>query len=494
LEFPATAHGIGIDCPKCGQKTVLTASDPEPEPKAAATETLAASELTTAFTGRIRRTRAPFPYLVGLFLVAGAMLLLPFLYLGLIGLVGWLTWQWAIQAKEIFPNGFTGFYAYLALLTLYLAPLFAGCVLVLFMTKPLFARRAPSAQPLALNPGAEPMLFSFVSQVCQSVGAPFPRRIDVNCQLTAAAGFRRGIWSFAGSDLVLTLGLPLVAGLNTEQLAAVVAHELGHFAQGVGMRLYYLIRRVNEWFLRVVFQRDAWDLMLEESADTRSLMLGVIIATARMAVWSSRQLLRLIMLAGHIISCFYSRQQEYHADQISIQLAGSAVFERLLFRNHILSCALQNSYREMQNTWRSSRALPIDFTAYLLAFDQVMPSDLRQKLEDTLGLARTRLIDTHPSPGDRIRCARQAAASGVFHLDRPARALFSNFEVLSKQVSLLHYSDDLHLPLGRARFYSVGEVKPASEISEPQDQPPSDALPPSKPSRLRIAKRKAPES
>ena len=54
---------------------------------------------------------------------------------------------------------------------LYITPLIAGFVVVLFMIKPLLARRAAAAQPLALNPAAEPVLFALVRCVCDAVGA-----------------------------------------------------------------------------------------------------------------------------------------------------------------------------------------------------------------------------------------------------------------------------------------------------------------------------------
>jgi Zn-dependent protease with chaperone function len=36
--------------------------------------------------------------------------------------------------------------------------------------------------------------------------------------------------------LVLVIGLPLAAGMSMRQVAGVLAHEFGHFAQGAGMR------------------------------------------------------------------------------------------------------------------------------------------------------------------------------------------------------------------------------------------------------------------
>jgi hypothetical protein len=56
---------------------------------------------------------------------------------------------------------------------------------------------------------------------------------------------------YLGNDLVLTIGLPLVAGFNLREFAGVLAHEFGHFSQGVGMRISYVIRSISFWFTRV---------------------------------------------------------------------------------------------------------------------------------------------------------------------------------------------------------------------------------------------------
>ena len=47
---------------------------------------------------------------------------------------------------------------------------------------------------------------------------------------------------------MLTIGLPLVAGLSLREFAGIIAHEFGHFTQGFGMRLSYVIRQINGWF------------------------------------------------------------------------------------------------------------------------------------------------------------------------------------------------------------------------------------------------------
>jgi len=334
-------------------------------------------------------------------------------------------------------------------------------VLVFFMVKPLLARRAPSAQPLAMNPALEPALYALIARICDLVGAPMPRRIDLVCDLNASAGFRRGAASLLGNDLVLTIGLPLVAGLNLQQFAGVIAHEFGHFAQGFGMRLSYIIRCINGWFVRVVYERDAWDIWLEEMGmEAQDAGILIVVNCARLGVGTSRLVLKLLMLLAHAFSCFLLRQMEYDADSYSIKVAGSGATEAATRRMAELGEALDRSYKEMRTTWNLSRRLPEDFPAYLVAQHAKLPAALCQRIQDRLGLARTRLFDTHPSDGDRIRRARQAGDPGVFHLELPASILLSHFAIISKQVTHLHYAEDLGLVFDAANLRPVEGVAP----------------------------------
>jgi hypothetical protein len=79
-------------------------------------------------------------------------------------------------------------------------------------------------------------------------------------------------------------------------------------------------------------------------------------------------------------------------------------------------------------------------------------------------LGATGLFDTHPSKGDRIRRARRAAQPGVCHLEGPASSLFASFAVPAKQVTLLHYQDDLGIPAIAAKL--VPDNPPSNPTSE----------------------------
>ena len=465
IQFPIEAAGITIACPHCQQQTQLTLNAPsEVEPSASAPDTVSAVEILGAFAGPVRRTRTSLVYQLGLILVTLTMIVLPIIYLALVAAAAWGVYLYATHFTFLLHSMSGGGRVYLVKLVAYIGPLFIGAVLVFFMVKPLFARRGTRSQPLALNPGAEPTLYAFIARICETVRAPMPKRIDLDCQLNAAAGFRRGLWSLFGHDLVLTIGVPLVAGLNLREFAGVVAHEFGHFTQGFGMRLSYIIRSINGWFFRVVYERDSWDMALEEwGTDTEDWRVMLVVNFARLGVWFSRLLLKLLMFTGHAISCFLLRQMEYDADSYEIKLAGSEAFESTAKRMAVLNAAMEKAYKEMGFVWKQSHKLPDNFPAYLCKHEASIPAAAKAQVQDTLGLSRTGFFDTHPSDGDRIRRARRAAEPGVFGLELPATVLFSNFEVISKQITHIHYIDDLEIPVDPSALRAVESAPAAAQ-------------------------------
>jgi len=229
---------------------------------------------------------------------------------------------------------------------IYVTPLVAGVIMVFFMTKPLFAPRARKDRdrPYPLDPEVESELFSFIASICQTVGAPQPRQIELNCDLDAFGGLRPGFLSFFGHDLVLFVGLPLAGMVSVGELAGILAHEFGHFSQGASIRLYRVISTINNWFARVVFQRDAWDETLDQwRLNSEGFTMSFILACARLGVLLSRFILYLLCLLGTFISSSMSRQMEFNADAYAINLIGSAAYENFIRRLAVLQCAAKLS-------------------------------------------------------------------------------------------------------------------------------------------------------
>ena len=134
-------------------------------------------------------------YLLALFAVALLMVLLPLVYLALIGAVGYATYWHATENVTIFDRSTgtrSGGRAGIGVLMVYLTPIVVGAVLVVFMIKPLFAPRRLSHAPLSLNRRDEPLLFAFVDRLCDMVGSPRPARIDIDMDLNAPASLAGG--------------------------------------------------------------------------------------------------------------------------------------------------------------------------------------------------------------------------------------------------------------------------------------------------------------
>lgn len=396
----------------------------------------ASPSIVNAFQGAIEPVTVGFGYKLSIVLVLVFMLLLPVVYVALIGLVCVFLGLHAVHDTGLLHAG-RGRGAALALV-LYLAPLVAGAVLVFFMFKPLFARPVKRGRPRSLNRDQEPLLFAFVDRVCEVVGAPPPSRIDVDCDVNASASFRRGLLSMFGDDLVLTIGLPLVAGLNTRQLAGVLAHEFGHFSQGAGMRLSYLVRSVSFWLTRVVYERDEWDARLVALSQGLDIRLGIVFYMARVFVWLTRKILWCLMMLGHMIGGILLREMEFDADCYEARLAGSDCFESTTRKMALLNAATQGAYVDLDEFAQEGRLA--DDLPRLIASNvgQLKPAvvELVNKAVDE---ETTELFATHPASRDRIDRAREEQAPGIFHVELPGAALFRDFAALSRTCTFDFY-------------------------------------------------------
>jgi Zn-dependent protease with chaperone function len=413
-----------------------------------------------------------FFYKLGLGLVTLAMVLLPCVYIALTALAGYGVYYFATHYfADVWTWHIPGRFGPLVKVVCSCTPLLVGTIVVFFMVKPIFARRANQMQPITLNPDHEPVFHALVHRICEIVGAPAPREIRLNCEVNASAGFRRGFRSFFGNDLVLTVGLPLLAGLSMREISGVIAHEFGHFTQGAAMRLSYIIRRVNFWFARVIYQRDSWDATLDDWAESEDGWVAFMVGCARPGVWFSRLILKGLMLVGHAITGFLMREMEYDADRCEIHVAGSEGFEWAMFHLAEAGATTNWLHHEMAKTWRASHRLPDNIPMLVAHHVAQMSDDARAKVAAGVCTGKSGWLDTHPSHGDRIAAARRIGAPGLFTEDAHAIDLLQNFYTLGKFVTLAHYEDDLEIPTTDDFLIPVEAVLNQPEPAESAPEP-----------------------
>jgi Zn-dependent protease with chaperone function len=412
-------------------------------------------EIINGFEGEIERAPIAVHYRLGLCIVTGAMLLLPLVYLGLIVCVIALV---VVHATITGPMLF-GARNHWVILFGYVAPLVSGVILVFFMIKPLFARPNRYRKLRSLNVHEAPLLFGLVSRIADAVGAPEPGRIDIDCEVNASASFGTGLTGLFGNDLVLTIGLPLLADLTVQQLAGVIAHELGHFSQSAGMRLSYIIRSINMWFARVALERDSWDDYLV-TASVELGRLSLIFLLARLFVFLTRCALYLLMLVGHSLSSFLLRQMEFDADRHEIRLVGSQCFEETMRAISVLNLAVEGAFDQVIQCFQGGK-LPDDLTILIVAETKSLPTEKLKRMEQELESGQTGLFDTHPCHAERLNSAWREDSPGIFHLDWPASELISNFPKTSRATT----RDFLRLLFGKGNYKRATIISAASLVA-----------------------------
>lgn len=388
--------------------------------------------------GPLHEVGRPIMYVPALVVVAALMLLLPLCYLGLVVALGFGVYWHASTNHVWLTSGEVGRMSILILLG-YLTPIVAGSVAVFFMIKPFFAPRAEKPDFLSLEESDQPRLFAYIRELCQEIGAPVPRRIDVDCDVNASAGPSKGLFSLVRRDLVLTIGLPLVMGLDVRQLSGVIAHEFGHFTQGAGLIASYVVNSINRWFARVVYERDAWDTWLDEAQSHSGwIVISLVIALIRLCVGLTRIILWVFMIIGHALSCFLARQMEYDADRIQAHVSGCESFKTTARRIITLDAAFHASHRELNERFGEGRLpdnLPLLIAANVKRFQKEIAEMVSKEMEGGSGT----LFDTHPPMSKRIANAERENTGGIVSVDAPAAALFNDIDDVCERATWENY-------------------------------------------------------
>ena len=396
--------------------------------------------LKNAFAGPIAPVPATPRYRLSQAAAAVTMVLMQAAYAALV--IG-LAWGWVALIVYVLP--------YVRNLWVWLATLVTGPVVLLALIKPLLARQAKPMPPVSLDREKEPYIFAFVEALCHVVSAPVPSRIDVMVGVNASAGYRRGLLSIPSRDLVLTIGLPLAAAFDLRKFTAVLAHEFGHFSQGAGMGFFYLTRRIQLWFARVVHERDEWDRWLDDWSEYRP------IALARLVVIGTRKLLNLLMLGGGYVASLLSRQMEFDADRYAARVCGSRALREMFEGLAVLDAAAYSANWDLERTWREGK-LGDNFPQLIVANLAQLPQETQRNAVAAAMKATVGMYADHPSMADRIHRAEAAAESGVFDLDMPAADLFRDFEGVCRAASMAFYRENLGQELAADLLISTTEV------------------------------------
>ncbi len=423
-----------------------------PSETAAAPQVLTPQQLTTdEIRAALNRPTLRIPttagYQIRLVTAVLGMVLLQALYCMLVVGVAWLiVYLLLLPPSSYLPN---------LLLFRYGVPIGAS-IAGAFLLKPLFIRPPRPPEAVELTREQEPILFAFVDQLCELVGSRRPSRIRVDLQVNACArmpGWRGLLFG----DVELIIGLPIVAGLTLHQLAGVLAHEFGHFSQRAGMRSSYLIQHIENWFGRVVYQRDFMDQWLDRRRSNGNLYIRSVLWIAHGTVWVSRQYLTLLMQAARHFSSRFSHQMEFDADRYEAAITGAKIFEETAAQFALLGVGAKLAWTSAERDWPMHR-LPADMVSLVAAHTRQMSDGAKRSViaahQNVPPGAKSNSAEynSHPSMQRRIEMVRAVPAITGMELTGPAARAFRNFARLCRTTTQHHYQTMMGLILQEVDF------------------------------------------
>lgn len=411
------------------------------------------------FASTYRPVRLPWLYRPLSVLMVVVAMAQPLVYLGAIAGIAWATVWWGAWGVRLLSVGSVGYgyrtrgLIFLFRLFVYFTPLAAGLMIVLLLAGAMVpSRREPPARGYPLARIEHPLIYAYVDKLCDVMRAPRPVRIDLRTDANASASFDGGWFWIVRRRMVLTIGTTLVAGMTRRELTGVIAHEIGHFTQGMGMRSTRLLEAINRWFFRVIHERGMVDDVLEDGRESGWLLIVMVAAIVAWTLAAIRVLLWTVASGSRLMTMAMLRRMEIAADRCEIRVAGSDAFVRSMARIVELNEGFRKAF-ELTRLEAVQRRLPEDFAGLAVSLAPRLPRD---RGGFVAGFREPRsLWSTHPPMERRVAMAAELDEPGIVLSDGPAARLLPGFGAVCRAVTMHSHREALGASLDVMRILST---------------------------------------
>lgn len=321
-----------------------------------------------------------------------------------------------------------------------------GVLTLLLLAKPLLALRWLPHRGVRITPAEEPDLHAFVEDVCQRIGQSAPVEIRLNNDAAVNLYHHKGWIGFLRGRFVLCLGVPLVASLNSSQLAALIAQTILTFRGRHSPRASYLVMGANRWLQHAIHCDDAFDAGLRNWCDKGRLSPGMVRMLQRLIQWS-RRMMKLRLMFSHLLERRLIHRLIAEADKRAYRLAGSEGFTQLLEQQRLLACATEEVNDALQQQWNTQGTLPDDMIEQLLVRARRYPAEIHNRLRHEQEQEKALTRDTIPGDAQRIKRLSRHHCVPAYACLSPANTLLRHFSKLVRTMSLRYYHNRLRIPV-----------------------------------------------
>jgi Zn-dependent protease with chaperone function len=378
---------------------------------------------------------------LGILLVLGVVVLLPLFYIAVFaGLVYGIYWLLTSSyAAQLSP-------------TVVWVAIAGAAIFLVCMLKPLIEPRRRTIAVHPLTKEKQDLLAEFVGQICEQIDAPRPAVIQTECSARLAAESRRMLMGLLHRDVVLTMGLPLVACLSVEQLAGLVAGQMAQFRRRAGSGSTNTIRAINGWLWRSVYEDGQFDAWLRRVAERRHFHLAKLLLPLRAIKLFAQMALFVPMFIGNTVASSLVRRVELDADRAGARLVGKETFAGALVRLGLIEFTWQGVIAELDYLHKNQQ-LPDSLPKQLALRMLDMTPELCAALRETVGKPEEKPFDSRPSEPERLEAIQAEPPKGVLDCKLPAPALLAEYESTAEKVTW-----DYYLPIYGARLLKEAMV------------------------------------
>jgi Zn-dependent protease with chaperone function len=290
--------------------------------------------------------------------------------LALLVFIGW----------SLYESFITGHMKVLLIALLVVAGL--GLVGLVLMVVRLLFYQPPLPAGFEILEGDAPHLFAVLEEVRQKVNCKPFSHVYLNTELNASVVYIPSLMGLLPGETNLAIGLPLLVALNVDETKALLAHETAHMMRGRGSFGAWVYRNRLLWMgLGTYMQRIGGFLSGPGSAFFH---------------WYVP-----LISAYSLVS---SREFEYQADQLSVEVVGKEVTSRALLMVHALMLYMQeNHLKELWDKAKTEPNVPEGICQEMLEAIHlaVQTGELNAYAEEALS-KRSDTFDSHPSLSNRL--------------------------------------------------------------------------------------------
>ena len=401
LQFRSTGSVKRVQCPHCGAVSALPRKSQSPAEQGEESAAPGTKETVRRRTGSGTRV------------FVGVLLALYFPFLAMLGLAAFALAIWLFSLTPRAQGVRYPLTNFLGVCVVLIGLATAATVLQVVQHLFTLLRQRKTKDPLAFefpDQWQEPLM-ALIEEVAEKGDLPEPDRIQLHAADVAH------VYEDKRGRYVLAIGALAVAALPQRSLAGVIAHELGHFAEGDTA----LSQLASRWHQVMA--------LLDYFFCTRPWL------QFNPVTWAIRCYHHVYGLAW----CANSRGQEFVADQHTVELIGAEQTAATLMLIEVLHNIPWANLQVVAEQFIESNERPKDlFAEQVRRVKSATPSEWDEAMRKSLK-HRTKPFDTHPCLKQRLKAlgvAPKAALRIAMDLSgAPSTDLFANWPVVEKFLS-----------------------------------------------------------